>query len=498
MRGELSETSAADLCRGLADAGATGVVEVDHPSGQGRVFFDAGHICWAESPAPRARLGARLVNAAILTSEELDGALSAQADADPPAKLGTLLVDRGLVGPDIVRVFVQEQILDALFELAGWGQGEFRFSPEGIPEDEVPVRLDVEDALADVARRAQEWAEIRRTVPDLDAAPALVSGSSSVAAALEPDEFAIMASVDGRRSVRELAADLGYGEFEAARLVHGLVVLGLVDLATAPAPTSPDLDVGAALDEAFAQRESAGPAPDGAAARPEVRVHLDPERLEPRRRVAQEPEPGTSDAPDPEPMAFGQEDPPPASADAEPTSPDVDLDDAEFDQLLEELAATVPDDGAEQEDGSRGPAEETADEPAAAAPAAAPTATDPATDPAAPPTAPEPATSPDEEAEDGAEDGAAPSPDAARTGRRRDGGGGDVSEFLRELSRLAVDEDEPRAQEPRRPSKDSAEPAPSSDDAPPSDRPDRPSRPSSPEHDDDDDKKKRGLFGWGR
>jgi hypothetical protein len=247
MRGDLSETSAADACRELARRAATGALALEGPEGPGRILFVDGRLIAAVSPTPRARLGDRLVGAGLLDDDALTTALRLQADDPGSTRLGALLVGRGLVNHDAVRLFVQEQLLDAMFEIIGWRYGTFDFvEGRGAEIPEVPLELSVDDALVEVSRRQQEWDELSQLIPDLEAVPAFSSASSSASASLEPDEFAVLASVDGERSIRELAADLGYGEFEAARIVYGLALLGVLEVRL------PEDEVGAALDEAFA------------------------------------------------------------------------------------------------------------------------------------------------------------------------------------------------------------------------------------------------------
>jgi hypothetical protein len=247
MRGDLSEMSAADACRDLARRGVTGALSLDGPDGPGRILLVDGRLIAAVSPTPRARLGDRLVGAGLLEDEALTTALRIQADAPGRTRLGALLVERGLVGHDAVRLFVQEQLLDAMFEIIGWRYGTFEFAEgRGAEVPEVPLQLSVDDALVEVARRQQEWEELSQLIPDLEAVPAFRDPGSTASASLEPDEFAVLASVDGDRSIRELAADLGYGEFEAARIIYGLALLGIIEVRL------PEDEVGAALDEALA------------------------------------------------------------------------------------------------------------------------------------------------------------------------------------------------------------------------------------------------------
>ncbi len=246
MRGDLSETPAADVCRALASADATGVLDIEGPDGRGAVVLRDGHVVAATSPTPRARIGDRLVHAGLLAEEGLTEVLRSQARAEPHQRTGALLVGRGLVPLEAVRQVVQEQVIDAVFDLVRWRSGAYRFDVGGLTEvPEVPLRIPVDQLLVEVARRQRQWDELEVVIPDLDAVPTFRPGAEPATASLTPDEFAVLASIDGVRSIRELANDLGYGQFEAARIVYGLTLLGTVDIVL------PDDEVGRALEDAL-------------------------------------------------------------------------------------------------------------------------------------------------------------------------------------------------------------------------------------------------------
>jgi hypothetical protein len=465
MRGDLSETSAADACRDLAGDGATGVLWIDGPNGPGSVTFVEGRVVGATSPTPRARLGDRLVGAGFLEDQALSDALETQRASSGRSRLGALLVERTQVPRDAIRLFVQEQTLDAMFEVLRWRYGSFSFEGgEAAAVPEVPVAMTVDQALVEVARRQQQWRELSQVIPDLEAVPTFSSDPASAVASLEPDEFAVLASVDGDRSVRTLAADLGYGEFELARIVYGLVLLGVVEIEL------PEDEIGAALDDAMAYPGHDDPAP----ARP-VRA--------------------LSAVPDPEP------DPDPA-ADADPdVAPEADVEVA-----TDDLAVTghggAPERGTDP-GADPAPAASALEAPADRAPDVtgseddlAPAVWESATAAEGsvmeselpersysdvfrelrglegePPSAPPPPSSDPEPSTD--EPVSEPPPEAELTPRRpaRSADDGDVSEFLRELSRLTVDDQPAEPERPRR------SPAPSSDPK------------------DDGKRKRRGLFG---
>jgi hypothetical protein len=478
MRGDLSETSAADACRELARRAATGALALEGPEGPGRILFVDGRLIAAVSPTPRARLGDRLVGAGLLDDDALTTALRLQADDPGSTRLGALLVGRGLVNHDAVRLFVQEQLLDAMFEIIGWRYGTFDFvEGRGAEIPEVPLELSVDDALVEVSRRQQEWDELSQLIPDLEAVPAFSSASSSASASLEPDEFAVLASVDGERSIRELAADLGYGEFEAARIVYGLALLGVLEVRL------PEDEVGAALDEAFAyfsepvEEDDDDGAPVGdapVAAEPDedepdadepdadVPDEDEPHEDEPHEDEPHEDEPDADEPVDDEPTIDA---PAAAAPDEDTTGPRRDLDD--------DLGAILTALRDEPAPADTAPAEPTdADDPGAGA---ADDEDGPTTWFVAPPEEPAATAGDDQEpatTSGDADDGPAPAAAGPTSSA-------DVSELLRELSRLAINEP-PQPEEPRRRATD--------DDPRP-----RPAAPPS----DETKRKKRGLFGWG-
>jgi hypothetical protein len=505
MRGDLSETPAADACRDLAGDGVTGVLWIDGPDGPGSVTFVQGRIVGATSPTPRARLGDRLVGAGFLADEALHEALETQRQSSGRSRLGALLVERTQVPRDAIRLFVQEQTLDAMFEVLRWRFGSFSFEAgEAAAIPEIPVAMTVDQALVEVARRQQQWRELSEVIPDLEAVPTFSTDPASAVASLEPDEFAVLASVDGDRSVRTLAADLGYGEFELARIVYGLVLLGVVEIEL------PEDEIGAALDDAmsYAPPGDADPTPEpsSAAAEPMAAepVAAEPVAAEPEspRPVVSEPEPWVSEPPT-EPETPTEAPGPdsstdasvPVSAPAAESAPAISPEDAI--PAPEDPVAQDPSDSAPVTSGSApGSPPGAAGSPPGDASAGEPQETSEGavreTDlpertysdvfrelrgldgGGATPSPPAPPAPPPHQPAEQTPEAASVQPEAAPRRPARSAEDGDVSEFLRELSRLTIDEQQAEPERPRR--------------SPP---------PASAPKDDDSKRKRRGLFGRG-
>lgn len=240
MNGTLAETSVTELLRRLAARAATGVVEVSGPRGAGTLQLHRGDVADARTDAghARVRLGERLVRAGRVDRQDLDRVLSAQSDEAVGATLGQLLVDGDLVGPDVVRLFVQEQVLDALTVVLDWGAGEFTFTEQEATDAGVPLSLPVERALTELRRRADERDRVRAHVHSPEAVPELVDEPDRHPR-LSADAFTVLSAVDGTRSVHDIADHLGYGVDEVSRVVFRLVLQGLVTVADTVEEDSP-------------------------------------------------------------------------------------------------------------------------------------------------------------------------------------------------------------------------------------------------------------------
>lgn len=257
--GELITTTLAAVCRRLGRQEATGCLVVTRDGDSGRILLRSGLVVGAVAPRAGDRLADRLVAAELLDPADLDGTPGSPEGVEADTELGHLLVERGLVAEEVVRLFLREGIRDALAELLGWREGAYRFEPGTVTASAPSEGLSVPRVLLEVSRRLRSREAVRRMVPDLDAVPEPTTTSTQEAVTLRPEELMLLAHVDGRRSVRALAGALGHDESTAARIVAGLHLLGVVALPATDTAERPD------RPRAPAPEETAAPSPSGAA-----------------------------------------------------------------------------------------------------------------------------------------------------------------------------------------------------------------------------------------
>jgi hypothetical protein len=117
---------------------------------------------------------------------------------------------------------------NAVFFLMTWQEGSFSFVPnQSAPE--ASISTPTEQLLEEGSRMAAKWAEIMRVIPGMDAVFGLSPAGSASAISLEPQEWQVLAHVDGVRDVAEIAEALGRDELDVATVLVRLVTGGLLE-----------------------------------------------------------------------------------------------------------------------------------------------------------------------------------------------------------------------------------------------------------------------------
>jgi tetratricopeptide (TPR) repeat protein len=228
IKGSVKDAGLADVCHLLALGLKTGCLSVTDGSKFGQIFFDRGRITFATIVNRRDRLGDRLLQQGAITQAQLDQAIEEQGRGSD-RRLGEILVDQGVIDHDTLTAHIHQQIQDAIYHLFSWRRGHFQFEPGKTPEKgEILISVNPESLLLEGARRVDEWSVIQKKIPSLDLVFALDPARLEAAAMeLTRNQQVLAPLVDGRRSVRQLAADAGLDEYEAARALYGLVQAGL-------------------------------------------------------------------------------------------------------------------------------------------------------------------------------------------------------------------------------------------------------------------------------
>jgi len=235
LEGNLKDFSLADMFRLLSSGRKTGTLFLARPDAEGKVCFRKGRIFFASSNYNRESLGTRLVEAGVISEKQLRQALGLQKiqkQDKATRRLGQILIVEGYLEASVLEGFIQEQINDTLFDLFRWDDGDLRFEPEEVCEDEdIGISVSVENIIMEASRRLEMWNRIREKIPSMDARfiMAAAPGEKSIEIHLKPREWMLLCYLHGGKSVSELSALTGYNDFETAKILYGMSAAGLIE-----------------------------------------------------------------------------------------------------------------------------------------------------------------------------------------------------------------------------------------------------------------------------
>ncbi len=224
LSGTLDTFSVGEILELVGAAGATGVLHVRSGGDVGAVRCDGGAVSLA-TVGEDCDLGALLVRGGFVSASDWSE-LSATGDG----LRGWL--DRSSVDGERLQRYLVTQTEESVFELDCWREGEIRLEADdpGAPGD--LFRYPTDELLTAIEERKREWRSIVAALGSADhvvhQAPMHVDDDSEMS--VSRSQLALLSQIDGNRSVRELARDLGTGLFHTGRTVASLAECGLVVL----------------------------------------------------------------------------------------------------------------------------------------------------------------------------------------------------------------------------------------------------------------------------
>lgn len=119
---------------------------------------------------------------------------------------------------------------EAVYAMATWTEGTFRFVPDEMSARHTITKNNT-NLLMEAARRLDEWKVLSKKIPSLDMVPRFeVPQGKQGKINLNTQEWLIMSKVNGVSSIAEIALSSGLSPFDVAKMLYGLITMGLVKL----------------------------------------------------------------------------------------------------------------------------------------------------------------------------------------------------------------------------------------------------------------------------
>jgi hypothetical protein len=166
-----------------------------------------------------------------------------------PASRGVLYIAGGrfsgaeagdLCGPVESPEELDARLIDVCFSLFRLESGAFEFEGDRFPPWPVRGGSEITPIIEQVQQLRRDWLAIESVIPSLDCCPTLVADLGDDRLIVDRAAWRVMLAVDGQRSVRGLARELGRSVLEICRVIKQLVDAGAVEIAREPVPTVAD------------------------------------------------------------------------------------------------------------------------------------------------------------------------------------------------------------------------------------------------------------------
>ncbi|MFQ5839747.1 MAG: DUF4388 domain-containing protein [Candidatus Methylomirabilales bacterium] len=146
--GRLEDLALPDIFQILNLSKKTGKLTLTRREGSGMIIFKEGRIIYAASDSVRDTLGNILICQKHLTENSLMAALELQHRSPEGKRLGTILVEKGFITPELLEQAIRQQIEQVIFEFLTWKTGFFKFDIMDIATEDA-IEVDAKDFLLD-------------------------------------------------------------------------------------------------------------------------------------------------------------------------------------------------------------------------------------------------------------------------------------------------------------------------------------------------------------
>src|SRR5687768_8680841 len=260
LEGTLRDFSLADIFQLIGLQRKTGVLTLRSKEDTVTVTFLDGKVVGADSLDRRLenRLGSVLIRTGYLTQDQLNRALEIQKET--LQRLGFILTHYGIISAESLKEAIQLQIMQVVYRLFRWKDGDYHFSQETTIEydrDNV-TPISAESILMEGARMIDEWPIIEKRIRsydmvfrkkltdqeivvvgadeadevDFDGHPAKKKrggGALTEQIRISQEEKAIYDMVDGTMTVGDIVEVSRFSEFDTNKSLYELLTRDLIE-----------------------------------------------------------------------------------------------------------------------------------------------------------------------------------------------------------------------------------------------------------------------------
>ncbi|MBN1992774.1 MAG: DUF4388 domain-containing protein [Anaerolineae bacterium] len=230
LKGNLRDFSTTQLLNLVNLARKTGKLTVNGQEQKAVLHFREGRLIHACTNADEGHLTAMLLRTGKLTEEQASTVSSKSGGSSSDKVMGKYLMDARLVSRDDIVQGVKDYMLEIVYNLFTWDEGEFFFEQDMLPSsDRITVPLNLDNVILEGSRRIQEFDKLQDELPDLAKIALKITDKPLRDVKLTQDDWRVISHIHPRNTVKQIAQNNNMDEFQIRKIVYGMLQAGLVE-----------------------------------------------------------------------------------------------------------------------------------------------------------------------------------------------------------------------------------------------------------------------------
>jgi hypothetical protein len=230
LKGNLKDFSTTQLLNLVNLARKTGKLNVAYEDESASLYFKEGRLVHASNSGDDGHLMAMLIKTGKLTKEQA-GAASQKSNSSSDKVIGKYLMDAKLVTREDIVQGVKDYMLEIVYDLFTWNNGEFFFEQNSLPSsNRITMPLNLDNVILEGSRRIQESDKLQDELPDLGKIALKITDKPLRGVKLTQDDWRVISHIHPRNSVKQIAQNNNMDEFQIRKIVYGMLQAGLVEI----------------------------------------------------------------------------------------------------------------------------------------------------------------------------------------------------------------------------------------------------------------------------
>jgi curved DNA-binding protein CbpA len=208
----------------------TGIAVFERDDVVKKVYIKDGDVLFASSNVDDDRLGEFLLRVGKLTAQQYDASVELMKKTGK--KQGVILIELGFITPHTMMQVVRDQITHIILGLFAWRDGSCRFEEGPLPlKDIIPLQMSLGNLILSGVRRL-EWEMVRDSLPPNETVlrPATDPIALFQAADLSANQKAVLALIDGKRTIKDICALSQAGDFYTLKVLFIFLALRMAEV----------------------------------------------------------------------------------------------------------------------------------------------------------------------------------------------------------------------------------------------------------------------------